>query len=110
MSLTEDAKPLFYSDLSPEAADAAFASLCKFQSLKSLTTFPDFVESEIAIPKTYVLCERDQTVPPSFQEMMTQVGGFGKVVKLGSGHSPFLSMPGKVVGTIVEACEAVEKD
>ena len=105
MSLTEDAKPLFYSDLSPEAADAAFASLCKFQSRKSLNTFPQFIESEITVPKTYLQCELDKTVPPEFQQVMIQVGGFGNVVKLESGHSPFLSVPNKVVEAIVQVCD-----
>ncbi|KAK0616863.1 Alpha/beta hydrolase fold-1 [Immersiella caudata] len=102
ISLTEAAKPLFYSDVPSQAADAAWASLCKFQSFKSLNTFPQFLESEIAIPKLYLLCVRDQTVPSAFQETMTQVGKFDKVLRLESGHSPFFSVPGKVVEAIAE--------
>ncbi|KAK4141783.1 Alpha/beta hydrolase fold-1 [Dichotomopilus funicola] len=101
LSLTEAAKPLFYSDLSPDAADAAFASICKFQSHKSLNYFPQFLESEITVPKLYVLCERDQTIPPAFQEVMVQVGKFDKVARVQAGHSPFLSVPGEVVDVIV---------
>ena len=102
LSLTEAAKPLFYSDIPTEAADAAFASICKFQSLKSLNYFPQFIESEIAVPKLYLLCERDQAIPPAFQEVMVQVGKFDKVVRLESGHSPFLSIPHRVVEAIVD--------
>ncbi|KAK3319447.1 Alpha/beta hydrolase fold-1 [Apodospora peruviana] len=107
LSLTEDARPLFYSDLPTEAADKAWASVCKFQSHKSLSTFPRFIESEITIPKTYLLCEKDQAVPPEFQQMMAQVGKFEHVVKLDSGHSPFLRKPGDVVEAIVTVCNQV---
>ncbi|KAK0644462.1 Alpha/Beta hydrolase protein [Cercophora newfieldiana] len=102
LSLTDAAKLLFYSDLSPKAANTAFASICKFQSQKSLNAFPQFLESEITVPKLYLLCERDQAIPPAFQEVMVQVGKFDKVVRLESGHSPFLSVPEKVVEAIVE--------
>ncbi|KAK4449679.1 Alpha/beta hydrolase fold-1 [Podospora aff. communis PSN243] len=102
ISLTEDAKPLFYSDVPTKVADTAWASLCKFQSFKSLNTFPQFLESEITVPKLYVLNERDQAVPFEFQEAMAQVGKFDKVVRLDSGHSPFLSVPEKVVEAIIK--------
>jgi hypothetical protein len=59
------------------------------------------------VPKTYLLCERDQAVPPQFQQMMIRVGRFEKVVKVDSGHCPFLSMPAKVVEAIVGVCEEV---
>ncbi|KAK3353294.1 Alpha/Beta hydrolase protein [Lasiosphaeria hispida] len=107
VSLTEGVKSQFYSDLAPDAADAVFGSLCKFQSHKSMNTFPQFIESEITVPKMYLLCERDQTLLPAFQEAMVQVGKFDKVVRLESGHSPFLSVPGKVVETIVGFCGEV---
>ena len=64
--------------------------------------FPQFLESEITVPKLYLLTERDQTIPPAFQEVMVQIGKFDKVVRLESGHSPFLSVPEKVVEAIVE--------
>ncbi|KAG2414366.1 hypothetical protein HFD88_003557 [Aspergillus terreus] len=35
-----------------------------------------YVESEIRCPKTYILCEQDQAVPPTFQEQMARLGGF----------------------------------
>ncbi|KAK0724368.1 Alpha/Beta hydrolase protein [Lasiosphaeris hirsuta] len=107
ISLTEGAKPQFYNDLPAETADVAFASLCKFQSKKSMNTFPQFLESEITVPKLYLLCERDQTMPPAFQESMVKVGKFDKVVRLESGHSPFLSIPGEVVEAIATFCGEV---
>lgn len=104
LSLTEGAKPLFYSDLPAEVADKTFASLCKFQSRASLSAVPEFILSEANLRKTYVLCEQDQTVVPPFQEMMVQVGKFDKVVRLPTGHAPFLTVPEKVIEAIEETC------
>ncbi|KAK1751213.1 Alpha/beta hydrolase fold-1 [Echria macrotheca] len=105
LSLTEDAKPVFYSGLSPELADAAFTSLCKFQSHAAFHVCPDFIASDITVPKTYLLCESDQAVPPAYQQVMIEFGKFQKVVRLASGHSPFLGMPGRVVDEIVQVCD-----
>jgi pimeloyl-ACP methyl ester carboxylesterase len=108
VSVTEGAKGEFYSDVEPEKADKAFAGLCKYQSWRSMNTLPQFVEREIEVPKMYVLCERDQTVLPSVQEWTVKVGGFERVTRLESGHSPFLSMPDRVVGVVLGFVEGVE--
>ncbi|KAH6665355.1 Alpha/beta hydrolase fold-1 [Plectosphaerella plurivora] len=104
LSLTEDAKPLFFNDVPPEIADQAWASICKFQSHKSLTSPPTFLASQGKCKKTYVLCEKDETVPPQFQEMMVGVGGFDKVVRVPAGHAPYLSVPELVVEAIEGSC------
>jgi hypothetical protein len=70
------------------------------QTRKSFTDFPQHIESEIQCLKTYILCKEDQAAPPAFQEHMAGVGGY-EVVRVKSGHSPFLSIPGEIV-TIVE--------
>lgn len=107
VSVTEGAKAQFYGDLPPAVADAAFAALCKFQARKSMSVFPQFIESEITVPKMYLLCEKDQTVLPALQEKMARVGKFDKVVRLDSGHAPFLSVPGEMVEAIVGFCEEI---
>ncbi|KAK5662105.1 hypothetical protein OQA88_8010 [Cercophora sp. LCS_1] len=105
VSLLPGAKEAFYGDVAPEKADVAFAGLCKFQSWKSMNVHPEFIEREIEVPKMYVFCEKDQTVAPAFQEKFVKIGGFDKVVRLSSGHSPFLTAPGEVVKAVVEFCE-----
>ena len=47
------------------------------------------------MPSTYVLCEQDQAIPPPAQEQMSQRAG--SVHRLAASHSPFLSMPDRVV-------------
>ncbi|KAL2856743.1 Alpha/beta hydrolase fold-1 [Aspergillus pseudodeflectus] len=94
--LQPTAKPLFFSGLPQEEVDAEWERLALKQTRKSMTDFPEYIESEIQCPKTYILCEEDQAVPPAFQEHMAGVGGY-KVVRVKSGHSPFLSIPGEIV-------------
>lgn len=91
--MTEAAKPLFFSDLSPEKQDEAWKLVLGSQSQKSLSDVSEFINSDVTIPKTYILCEKDQTVPPELQEMLIQAGSFDKVEKLSSGHFPFVSIP-----------------
>ena len=45
-------------------------------------------------PSTYVVCERDQAIPVSAQEAMAKRAT--GVMRLDSGHSPFLSRPGEL--------------
>ena len=47
-----------------------------------------------SIPSTYVVCTRDQAIPPDAQRAMAERSG--SVVELDASHSPFLSMPDKV--------------
>jgi pimeloyl-ACP methyl ester carboxylesterase len=63
------------------------------------------------VPITYLLCENDQALPMGVQKMM--IGRIEEVgVKVGTiescegSHSPFLSMPEKVVEVVVRAAEA----
>ncbi|KAF5976585.1 hypothetical protein FBULB1_6897 [Fusarium bulbicola] len=93
LHMTEAAKPIFFSDLLPEKRDEAWKLVLRSQSQKSLSDGSEFINSDVTIPKTYVLCENDKTVPPEVQEMFIPSGGFDKVEKLPSGHFPFVSIP-----------------
>ncbi|KAL2850239.1 Alpha/beta hydrolase fold-1 [Aspergillus pseudoustus] len=93
------AKPLFFSGLSQEEIDAEWDRLALKQTRKSFTDFPQYIESEIQCAKTYILCEEDQAVPPAFQEHMAGVGGY-ELVKVNSGHAPFLQIPEEIVRII----------
>lgn len=66
-------------------------------------TKPDFIESDIKIPKTYVLCTKDEVVAPAYQESFIKTGDFDNVIKIDSGHFPFISAPEKVVEAILGA-------
>ncbi|KAF4453791.1 hypothetical protein F53441_3618 [Fusarium austroafricanum] len=91
--IQEDAKPLFFSDLPAEKQDEAWKMVLGSQSRKSFNHLSEFINSDVTIPKTYISCEKDEVVPPAFQEMCILGGGFDKVEKLPSGHFPFVSIP-----------------
>ncbi|KAL4969464.1 alpha/beta hydrolase [Aspergillus stella-maris] len=54
-------------------------------------------ESWHRIPTAYVLCEDDRALPLQFQEAMAAKMGTELMYRLKSSHSPFLSMPEKLV-------------
>jgi hypothetical protein len=56
------------------------------------------------IPSTYMICEKDQAIPPAYQEVFA---GMAKsdVERCPFGHSPMLSHTEILAGKIVEAVE-----
>ncbi|KAL2062323.1 hypothetical protein VTL71DRAFT_6589 [Oculimacula yallundae] len=98
---TEAAKDVFYYDL-PVAKQDHYFSLLRPMAITAFFTPIDFTVGELTIPKAYVICEKDRTVPPERQEhMVEKVGGF-KVYRFGGGHSPFLTEPDWTAGIIDE--------
>ena len=107
ISLNPSAKNIFYNDLPPHQQSVAFARLCKFKTNKSETAVPQFVESEIKVPKFYLICELDLALTPTYQEKMVEVGEFDFALRIASGHSPFLSMPHPLAEIINTWCVQV---
>lgn len=103
--LQDSAKSLFFSDLAPEEADDAWAHLHRKQTTKSFDTWPQCVEKEYRCAKTYILCENDNAVPSAFQEQMAGLGGF-EVVRVKSGHAPFLTIPEEVVAIVTRVADS----
>ncbi|KAJ5606123.1 hypothetical protein N7510_008904 [Penicillium lagena] len=103
--LKEEAKPLFFNNLSPDEADTEWANLHQKQTRKTFTRFPQYVESEIKCPKFYILCTKDVCVPPAFQEQMASLGGY-TVVRLDAGHDAFLTAPDDVVAVVSKAASS----
>ncbi|MGY1651318.1 alpha/beta fold hydrolase [Geodermatophilus sp. SYSU D01119] len=50
------------------------------------------------VPSTYVVCEQDQAIPVFAQEAMSSRAG--EVLRLPSGHSPFLSHPAELAALL----------
>lgn len=59
------------------------------------------------IPSTYLLCEQDKAIPAFAQQMMydnaVKAGAKMELVKLDASHSPFMSMPERVVEEVKKA-------
>lgn len=66
------------------------------------------------VPVSYLACSEDKTMPFIQQQAMITAaraeGGTVHVTVVASGHSPFLSMPDKVVEWIKKATEIELKD
>ncbi|MFN3938509.1 MAG: alpha/beta fold hydrolase [Gemmobacter sp.] len=91
----EQVEALFYHDCPPGAVEHARQRLTPQPVAPQETALPDL--PQIAeIPKHYVICEDDRTIPPEYQETMSAGLAPGHVVRLPSSHSPFFSMPGRL--------------
>jgi pimeloyl-ACP methyl ester carboxylesterase len=93
----------FYADCPPAVAASAAAALLPHRK--------DAFRQELRaaawqrVPSTYVVCERDNAVPPPVQERMSARAG--TVSHIDSSHSPFLSRPAEVTAIIQETLAAV---
>ena len=80
---------VFYNDVPPEPTARSVARV----SAHSLAAFEQPLTNAgwKAVPSTYMMCERDQAIPPFAQEAMAQRAS--EVLRMDTGHSPFLSQP-----------------
>ncbi|WP_116215124.1 alpha/beta hydrolase [Streptomyces olivoreticuli] len=97
-----DPRTALYGDLPDDQAEHAVGRLVD-QSLRSFRQ-PLTHAAWRTVPSTYVLCERDQALPPAPQERMSTRAT--RVERLDTGHSPFLSAPAEpaaLLGRIASA-------
>jgi pimeloyl-ACP methyl ester carboxylesterase len=99
--LPDNPQHVFYNDCPPAVAERSAAAIVP-QSRASFTQELGTAAWQ-TVPSTYVICERDNAIPPAVQEMLSRRAG--TVIRLDSGHSPFLSRPDDVV-TIVQTALA----
>ncbi|SHI55530.1 alpha/beta fold hydrolase [Wenxinia saemankumensis] len=93
----------FYHDVPEAVARAAVERLCP-QAILPQETALDLRRSP-ALPRSYIRCRQDRTIPPAFQDEMTEGWPQGTVFDMESAHSPFLSDPGTladILHTIAE--------
>lgn len=63
----------------------------------------DFCANDLKIPKTYVYCALDQAVLPAAQDAFTAGTPDMKVVKVETGHFPFITIPKEIAEIIIQA-------
>jgi pimeloyl-ACP methyl ester carboxylesterase len=99
----DDPERIFYADCAPAVTARAAAALVPQRK----DVFSQELRSAAwqALPSTYVVCERDNAVPPALQELMA--GHAGTVSRIDSSHSPFLSRPDELTAIIQETLTAV---
>ncbi len=83
---------LFYHDCPPEAVEYAMQHLRPQPIAPQDTPLPTGAAYD-SVPKSYILCADDRTIPPEYQTEMTRDWPADRVHVMESSHSPFLSDP-----------------
>jgi len=101
--LPGDPEHVFYNDCTPEVAARAAARLVPQR--KAVFAQELRAAAWQRVPSTYVVCERDNAIPPAVQERMAAHAG--TISRIDAGHSPFLSRPHDVQAIIQETLAVV---
>lgn len=95
----------FFGDVPEVLASQAVATLST-QSMKSFTSpspSPAWADPAFAGHCAYVLCSKDNALPPMVQDMMLKLSGIEWIMeRMPCSHSPFLSCPEELAEFIVE--------
>lgn len=101
----------FYNDVDRAVADAALALVGCDAPIALGTGTTELTASRWgSIPRTYVVCERDNTMPPAVQRRFIRGADAAfpdvqtRVVELDASHSPLLSMPDRLA-SVIDAVE-----
>ncbi|MGL4281624.1 MAG: alpha/beta fold hydrolase, partial [Albidovulum sp.] len=86
------ARDRFYQDCSDASVAYAIPRLCPEPILPQSTVLPPLINWP-RVERHYILCERDETIPPEYQATMAADFPPGHVTRLPTSHSPFLSAP-----------------
>jgi len=106
-TIREDAlKDLFYNDCSDQDIEYAQSLLRPIPTSTTQATVQTSEENFERIPRIYVECLQDHTIPPHMQKMMIEATPCKKVYTLDSSHSPFLSMPEKLAAILAEVARS----
>ena len=95
----ENAAEKFYHDVDPTRAAWAIAQLGPQPILPQetpITRLPD-------VPRHYIRCTDDRTIPPAFQAKMTADWPADTVTHMPTSHSPFFSAPAALAAALIKA-------
>lgn len=88
----EMAADIFYNDCTDEIRKDAVPRLCPQATAPTNVAFHSAPEMR-ALPRHYIRCLNDQTIPPAFQLTMTAGWPPRDVQDMACGHSPFFADP-----------------
>lgn len=89
----------FYHDCPEGTADFALANLTP-QSIAAQETKISLGDGHRQIPRSYIRCADDQTIPPEFQVTMTKDWPAADVYEMPTSHSPFFADPASLAALI----------
>lgn len=87
---------LFYHDCTPEDVAFAMERLC-VQATQPTSVPVAMSDRYASVPRYYIRCAEDRTIPPEFQHTMTEGWPEGHVIDMQTSHSPFFSAPADLV-------------
>ena len=106
-SIVPSAAPgLFYQDCPPEAVEFALPRLCP-QPIQPQDTPLARPARWADIPKAYIRCTQDQTIPPEYQTTMAEQLPPEMRFDLNCGHSPFFAAPAETAAIIDQIIAAL---
>lgn len=95
----------FYQDCPPDLARWATAQLCPQPVTPQQT--PLWPKAAQTLPRHYITCEADQTIPPAYQHQMASRLPEDCRHSLPSGHSPFLALPDKLADLLARLRQSI---
>lgn len=95
----------FYNDCPQDIVDFANAHLGP-QAILPQATPITLTDRYFSVPKSYILCENDHTIPPEYQATMTADWPKDRVHRMYSSHSPFFSDPARLAQLLIQIAEA----
>lgn len=93
IKLKEEAKQSIYGDVAEDERQKYWEAVV-LQSQDAFEVPVPYSASDLTIPKSYMVCTKDECVPGFLQEQLAEGLGF-KVEKIEAAHMPFLSQPDK---------------
>ncbi len=92
-------EPLFYHDCPPETLAYAAPRLCVQATQPTAVPVPTTARYD-SVPRHYIRCTDDRTIPPDFQAEMVQDWPNGTVHSMDTAHSPFFADPDGLAGLL----------
>lgn len=97
----EAIRPGFYADCSDEDVARATSLLVPEPTAPTRTPIRTTPGNWGRIPRIYIACLRDQTIPHAAQERMYTAQQCERVITMDSSHSPFFSQPEQLAGHLL---------
>lgn len=90
---------VFYHDCPDGTLELAMENLCP-QPIRPQETAISLTTRFASVRKSYIRCTQDQTIPPEYQQTMTNSWPRGDVYEMSTGHSPFFADPSGLAGLL----------
>lgn len=100
--------PAFYNCCTPEDQQSCAARLVA-EPVRPLSTPVAVTHDRFGtVPRHYIECAHDRTIPLDVQRAMQAVSPCESVTTLESDHSPFICMPDALAAVMIEIAERIE--